>query len=285
MSENKNQDYIEAFGAVASAPDIRDYKLAASTIASSKALPEEFELSMPHIKNQGSVGSCVAHALSTIVEFFNSVNHNIDEQMSVGYIYGNRDNSSYKGEGMILRDAIAAVCGDGNVPYVKFPYNEEVPGIIDKFNSHKEGLTDLAEKSHFASYFKVATEAEIKTALSNRIPIAFSIAWHKDIKVKDGVITTSQQKQSGYHCMVLYGWDKRGWKIQNSWGSLWGKGGRAILPYTYNIQEAYGIIDDPNSSLTLERPFKAKTAFGKWLVRVINKLYGLFYRLKCSFSK
>ena len=282
MSEINNQTYIEAFGAVASAPDVRDYKLAASTIAASRSLPEEFELYMPHVKNQRSVGSCVAHALSTIIEFFNSVNHDIYEEMSVGYIYGNRTNTSHKGEGMILRDAIAAVCGDGNVPYIKFPYNEEVPEIIDKFNSYQKDLNDLAKQSHFASYFKVATEAEIKTALSHNAPIAFSVAWYKDIKVKDGVITTSFKQKSGYHCMVIYGWDKRGWKIQNSWGSLWGKGGRAILPYTYSIGEAYGIVDDTNSSLTLERPFKVKTAFGKWLVRMVNKIYGLFNKLRYS---
>ena len=44
--------------------------------------------------------------------------------------------------------------------------------------------------------------------------------------------------------MVIYGWNKQGWKIQNSWGTSWGNQGRAILPYDTKLSEAYGVIDD-----------------------------------------
>jgi hypothetical protein len=60
--------------------------------------------------------------------------------MSVGYIYGNRTSSKHKGKGMIIRDALADVCKFGDVEYSLFPYNKEVPEIINLFESKKTNL-------------------------------------------------------------------------------------------------------------------------------------------------
>ena len=56
-------------GALFSKPDVRDY------VATTKMeeFPDAFELKLPKVKNQGTVGSCVAHALSTVVEYFNKL--------------------------------------------------------------------------------------------------------------------------------------------------------------------------------------------------------------------
>ena len=124
------QDIICATGALLSLPDIRDYELVATAQCD---FPEEFELTMPAVKSQGSVGSCVAHALATVMEFYNKKQHHEDIDMSVGYIYGNRENSAHKGQGMKVRDALKAITAGGNVPHTDFPFNEEVPGIIEKF--------------------------------------------------------------------------------------------------------------------------------------------------------
>ena len=92
MEENIiTNDYIEAYGAIESDPDIRDYRIATATINEAReSFPNEFELEMPAVKNQGSVGSCVAHSLATVIEYYNKKQHNEDIEMSVGYIYGNR---------------------------------------------------------------------------------------------------------------------------------------------------------------------------------------------------
>lgn len=281
MSENIiTNDYVEALGAIESDPDIRDYRIDGETVKEIKyTFPKEFELSMPSVKNQGSVGSCVAHSLATTIEYYNKKQHNEDIEMSVGYIYGNRDVLDHQGEGMVTRTAIANVCADGDVPYTLFPFNEEVPGVIEKVKSKKDNLEAYAEPFRFTSYFKVKTADEIKTALMKGCPVVFAINWYKGMKVKDDMLTSDFKEKSGGHCMVIYGWDERGWKFQNSWGVSWGNRGRAILPYDFTIREAYCVIDEYVGDINIKKPFKAKTAFGKWLVRALNKVYCFFYRI------
>ena len=281
MSENLiTNDYLETLGAIDSDPDIRDYRIAAATVQEAKeTFPNEFELNMPAVKNQGSISSCVAHSLSTVIEYYNIKQHNEDAEMSVGYIYGNRDVIGYQGEGMITRTAIANVCAEGDVPNTLFPFNEEVPGIIEKVRAEKNNLEESAAPFKFTSYFRVKTADEIKTALMKGCPVVFAITWYKGMKVVNGILTSSTDEKTGSHCMVIYGWDERGWKFQNSWGILWGNGGRAILPYDFKINEAYCVIDEYVGDIDIKKPFKATTEFGKWLVRSLNKIYCFFYRI------
>ena len=120
------------FGAIFSQIDVRDYR--GVSMVALEDFPEEFELPIIRVKNQGSVGSCVAHALSSVVEYYNYVQHNSKEEMSVGYIYGNRNYSTYKGSGMVVRDALATLKLYGDVTKYDFPYTYEVPKIISKVN-------------------------------------------------------------------------------------------------------------------------------------------------------
>lgn len=272
-------DYIETFGAIESNPDIRDYRIDRVTIKEAKpAFPKEFELDMPRVKNQGKVGSCVAHSLSIVIEYYNKKQYNEDTEMSVGYIYGNRGLLDYQGEGMITHSAIANVCAEGDVPNVLFPFNEEVPRIIEQVKARKDNLEASAEPFRFTSYFKVKTVDEIKTALIKGCPVVFAIDWYKDMKVQDGVLVSDFKEQGSGHCMVIYGWDERGWKFQNSWGVRWGNGGRAILPYAFKIREAYCVIDEHVGDINIKKPFNAKTKFGKFIIRCLNKIYCFFYR-------
>lgn len=262
----EEQNNICGLGALFSAKDLRDYRLA--TLASD--FPEEFELPMPEVKNQGSVGSCVAHSLATVIEFYNKKQHNLDIPMSVGYIYGNRTSSWHKDSGMITRDAIKDVCLEGDVVYDLFPVNLEVPTILELFKKNRQELAPKAEPYRFTAYVKVETEKEIKTALMNGYPVVFAIQWKKQAKVKDGVLTFDSKENSGGHCMVIYGWDSRGWKFQNSWGKSWGEGGRAILPYDMKIREAYSIIDELVGDIEINKPHKDASFWEKLFVKVVN---------------
>jgi hypothetical protein len=244
--------YQESFGAVRSPADVRDYRIAC---ASNETFPAEFELDIPPVKNQGRVGSCVAHAISSVVEYYSRMYGDEEREMSVGYIYGNRTNSKHKEKGMILREAIAVTCEYGDVIKKMFPDNLEVPEAIEKFEKNVFGLFTDGYKNRISSYYKCKGENEIKTALSKKCPVIFSVRWYKDIKVNNGVIETTAEKknESGRHAMVIYGWNEQGWKIQNSWGDGWGVEGRAILPYDFTIEEAYGVVDTISENLRMRQ--------------------------------
>lgn len=91
-------------GAIFSGVNVRDYQMVCA--ASDIQFPESFELPTVRIENQMMTGSCVAHAPSSIIEYYNVVQRNDPTEMSVGYIYGNRTNSEHKDPGMIMRDAL-----------------------------------------------------------------------------------------------------------------------------------------------------------------------------------
>ena len=84
----------EAFGAPLDPNDARDYKAKLSRDAEKKEYHKEFDLFSGlniKIKNQMVTNSCVAHAVSTVIEYFHKKQENENAEMSTGYIYGKRD--------------------------------------------------------------------------------------------------------------------------------------------------------------------------------------------------
>ena len=215
MSIN-NENFKFVTGALFSPVDVRDYRLAC--VSNESEFPEEFELKMPKVKNQKNINSCVAHSVALTVEYFNILQHNDDARMSTDYIYGNRTNMYYNGAGMYTRKAVANTCKYGDVLESDFPGNTEVPDVINNFEENKYSLYDKGTPYRFSSYYSVKNTNEIKTALMTNGPVIFAMPWYDDIKVEDGIIHTSQKGNPGGHCMVIYGWNKDGWLIQNSWG-------------------------------------------------------------------
>ena len=255
-------------GALFSKKDVRDYKIDCTT---QKQFPSRFELKMPKVKDQGTINSCVACSIATVVEYYNTKQLNHNEDMSIGYIYGNRTNTDYKGEGMYTREAIASTCKYGDVSQESFPYNEEVPEIINKFSKQSKELFDKGYPNRFSSYVRLSTNNEIKTFLMQNGPVIFAMPWYDDIKVVNGVINTTQQGDAGGHCMVIYGWEERGWKIQNSWGTNWSNNGRAILPYGVKLREAWGVVDNIMASDTkIIKPYDS--SIGSIIAKVLNVL-------------
>jgi len=242
------------FGAIPSPKDVRDYRI---VCASNATFPKRFELKMPEVKDQGLVGSCVAHAISTVIEYFSRIQDDNYSKMSVGYIYGNRTNSEHKAEGMVTSLALKSVCKYGDVPEGMFPYNFEVPDIIDRFEDAVDDLYDRGTPNRLSTYFSCYREEEIKTALMKNSPVIMAMKWYSDIYVDDlAVIRTAaldNDPSTTYHCMVIYGWDERGWLVQNSWGTGWGFNGRGILPYHIPIYEAYGVTDEISQNLRLKQ--------------------------------
>lgn len=259
-------DYCESFGAIVSPKDVRDYR--ATCAVSTEAFPEEFELPMPKVKNQGSVGSCVAHSLATTIEYFNQHQGDGNQKMSVGYIYGNRTNSSHQGVGMIIRDALQTVQKCGDVPNEKFDHNYEVPGIIELVKNKLVELFPDGYPYRITSYYRVYTDEEIKASLMQNGPVILCMQWFSDIRVKNGIITTNEVASNSYHALVIYGWNNDGWKIQNSWGESWGNKGRAILPYSVTKTETWGVVDTYSENMHKQQ----EAAYEAKIQELINKV-------------
>lgn len=264
-----------ACGAIFSGVDVRDYQMICAV--SNTVFPEEFELSTIRVKNQGNVGSCVGHALSSIIEYYNATQHGDISEMSVGYIYGNRSNSEHKDPGMIIRDALDVVVKFGDVPYEDFPFNVETPKAISLYEQFAEDLYEIGRPNRISKYCRVNTVAAAKLALMSGVPLLMAMNWYDDMDVdENGVLSTKHEGYAGGHCMFIYGWNEKGWKIQNSWGVKWGINGKFVLPYEMGMAECWAVTDDIVDGTYIKKPFRSK--IGKKFAKIMNIMFNIFSR-------
>ena len=113
-------------GLIPSPYDVRDYTLAAGAI-DILGLPEEFDLGIIKVKNQGTFPTCVAHAVSELIEYHHYHQHNNQyQQFSTEFIYGAREPDYYMGDGMYLREGLKIAQKRGDVEYSDLPGNHNV---------------------------------------------------------------------------------------------------------------------------------------------------------------
>ena len=260
------------FGALPSLRDVRDYKLAATAIKQIK-LPESYQLAPARIKNQGSHSTCVAHALSSLVEFFNLRDTKCNNIFSTDFIYGCRTDDDYLGEGMYLRDGLKVIQKYGDVLNSQLSGNTNVPTARKKVFADFDTLVEAAYPNRISTYYKIQSLEELKYAIYTGGPVPATMAWFKRSNVgTDGVYRYSNKEIQTYHAVLIIGWDKKNLIVQNSWGRSWGKGGLFYVPINKMgevFYELYGVTDDINDVV---KPKQIVNKFS-WLINFILRLF------------
>lgn len=260
-----------AMGALRPTTDVRDYKLKASAVCAAD-LPSEYTCEIKaKVKNQGSVNSCVAHAMASILEHHDGG----ENKLSTNFIYGGQYSiCNREGAGMYLRDACKIVNTYGDPLEADCRGNTEVTdcySIADATLANEDAMR-IAERFKIKSYANLIGTQNVKYAIMNYGPVLGTVKWYYDTKVVDGVMQTSHTGDYGYHAIVLYGWNEEGFLMQNSWGRDWGEGGRAILPYSYGLEEAKGIVDADNDDIVVP----ARNWLLDFVYEIINFICNLF---------
>lgn len=183
--------------------DTRDYTVKKVMDMAEAPLPEEYRTTgKVAVLNQGSIGSCVAHAISTAMGYgefrsgFKSCN-----DYSRGYIYANRETGS---EGMITRDAIKSVNKKGDCLYPTFPWNETYPEVRARLLKKEAEYAEEAAKYTILNYFRCYTEEEIKKALMNCGAVVLAMPLYSKFG-RDTKAPEENEKYTGSHAMCLVG--------------------------------------------------------------------------------
>lgn len=263
------------FGALKPKTDKRDYQVTAIT---DSTLPESYIIPyLPPVKNQKNISSCVAHAAATITEYFHKMETNKEEKMSTDFIYGMQGVAyGRKAKGMYLRDACKILKDYGNLLYERLKTNTEQPECSEYLEKMiNDEIKWAAAINKVKSYAKCNGQENIKHALVNYGPLLASVNWYKECEITDeGMAFMDYTSSYSRHAIVIYGYDKRGWLCQNSWGKSFAKDGRFILPYTEKFNEAWSFVDAANDDIHIPKT----NSFLDVIYKIINLVINLFKR-------
>ena len=249
-------------GFIPSPPDSRDYPL--SKVANYKVAPI-INRNVAHIPapvNQGQYGVCVAASLAGILEAVEHKQRGIYIQTSIKYLYGNRKDSDFQGEGMIPREALQAATRFGS------PRWSLLPGISD-FPQSRLAITQELDGEglpfRIQGYVALRSLQDISDYMAlYDLPVLFGMSVTDSFisTGPDGMVQAPSGSVLGGHCMKGIGIINGRLAVQNHWGAGWGASGNGFVDIAQHPGwEAWGVIPEDSTSI-IKRPQEAFLTIG-----------------------
>jgi C1A family cysteine protease len=214
------------------------------------------------VENQGSLGSCTAHAGIGVVEYFENRSFGTYSEGSRLFLYKTTRNlMQTKGDtGAWLRNTMGALVLCGVPPEKYFPYNIEEfdnePGsFVYAVADNYESLKYFCHDPQGANTEPPNVLLSIKNYLLAGIPSMFGF-WgfgsFENTDVKGGIPYPCQGESAEWgHAIVAVGYNDNkkitntrcnktttgALLIRNSWGTAWGENGYGWLPYDYILNK------------------------------------------------
>jgi C1A family cysteine protease len=249
-------------------PDFRDYTPESDEVAPAfkaasvgarpkKRLPAEVDLRAwcSPVEDQGSLGSCTAHAGVGMIEYFErrALGKHVDASRLFLY-KATRDLLQWKGDtGAFLRSAMGALVLFGVPPEQYWPYD------IERFEKEPPAFCyAFAQSFQAVKYVRLDPKdstpdevlARVKTHLHAGLPSMFGFSVYDSINraTKTGKIPApvDGEKVVGGHAVMAVGYDDKlkvpssgrssttgALLIRNSWSRHWGDDGYGWLPYEF----------------------------------------------------
>lgn len=199
------------------------------------------------IRDQGSEGTCVGHALVGVAELLYWRKLGRPPDFSERWAYEKaKVHDEWPGvdyEGSSLRGAVKGWSKEGLCPEKAWPYVPGRPGRPGRT------ATSQAAAHPLAAYERCLGLESLKHAIHHRGAVIAGASIHEGWRAPAAggeIPYTPAAKELGGHAFVLVGYDDaRGlfW-IRNSWGAAWGEGGFAGLTYQdalVNVRDAWSV--------------------------------------------
>ena len=230
-------NFEHGFGFVRGETDPRDYVFGVS----GAAIPEEY---LPEVKaavhDQGQINNCATHALSASLE------NSLGGKIGFDWYYGNRRHSDHKGQGTIERDLLKAAQKDGGLSWEKYPYEEEMPAAMERFEASAESLLPDSRKLVIGNYWALRSFDEVRRALYEGKFVQLGLQLFAGIRkvtaespvlAEPSISGTQVEEWLGGHMVWATGYcvknGVRCIRCRNSWGPDWGENGDFYVPEGY----------------------------------------------------
>jgi len=191
------------------------------------------------VEDQGTLGSCTAHALTGNLEFLKQKTIKKFMQFSRLFLYYNErviEHTTGTDSGASLRDGIKTLKKLGDCREDLWPYDG------DQFTSKpSRSAYDDAQKYQITSYYRLQTLEELKHTLQSGFPFVFGFAVYESFEssktTQTGIVSMpgKSERLLGGHAVLAVGYDdaKKWIIVRNSWGVEWGDRGYFYMPYSY----------------------------------------------------
>ena len=230
-------EFNHGFGFIPGETDPRDYVFGVSAAA----IPDEY---LPEVKaavhDQGQINNCATHALSASLE------NSLGGKIGFGWYYGNRRYSEHKGQGTIERDLLKAAQKDGGLSWEKYPYEEEMPAAMERFEKLAKKLLPDSRKLVIGNYWALRSFDEVRRALYEGKFVQLGLQLFAGIKkvtaespvlAEPSLSGTQVEEWLGGHMVWATGYCVRNGvrciRCRNSWGPDWGENGDFYVPEGY----------------------------------------------------
>jgi hypothetical protein len=212
--------------------DGRDYlhKMVEKEIPSSMMLD-----TLPSVRNQGSVGSCVGFGIGAQVGSVAKSLNIFTEWYSPTWIYNGArfiEGSLLKDAGCEPGDALSWLLKKGCLLEQFWPYNSSK---LDTTVPSSAREAQAIKYPGFAYYRVADGAAGICSALASGYTVSIGNPWFDNwMEAPKGVLPEPSDSIVGGHETCLYGYDSvsKVFYGQNSWGTGWGNQGRFTMPFS-----------------------------------------------------
>lgn len=232
-------------------PDHRDpiYKMEA---------PKRFEIPLivdlrsqcPPVEDQGSLGSCTAHAYAGAMEFLELKNKVAFERVSRLFIYYNErviEGDVDEDGGAELRDGALALARFGVPDETLWPYDTSQVFIKPSKADYMAAIS-----RRITSYCRILNTYQMRNCLINGYPFVTGIyVYSSFMDAENGMIPMPDVENDtleGGHAVLCVGYDmsKQLFIMRNSWSENWGDKGYFYLPEAYlenpNLADDFWVI-------------------------------------------